>query len=59
MIVANDFLVQDPWQNIKGFTLEKNHFNVQNSWMRDPRYKHEYLDRFPKGPPKMMKVTNI
>ena len=22
----------------------------ENSWMRDPRYKHEYIDRFSKGP---------
>ena len=48
------------------FNLKKLRFEkgltpiIQNSWMRDPRYKHEYLDRFPKGPPKMMmKVTNI
>ena len=34
----------------------------KNSWMQDPRYKHEYLDKFPKPLAMMllmMKVTNI
>ena len=29
-------------------------FFLQNSWMQDPRCKHEYLDRFPKGVAKMI-----
>ena len=36
----------------------KINFKSQNSWMQDPRYKHEYLDKFAKGC-LVMKVTNI
>ena len=35
--------------------MKSNSIQRKNSWMQDPRYKHEYLDRYPKIPKRSSK----